>query len=104
MIFLCYVDDCLLFDQSRRLSDELFASLKEDFLYTDVGEADGCLGVKIKVIDKKLTLKQPQLIKRRIELLGLMEANPRSVLVVKPLLGKTQTEKIEMEIVFIAGK
>ena len=77
-----------MFDQSRRLSDESLASLKEDFLCTDEGEADGCLGAEIKVIDNKLTLNQPQQIKRKIELLGLMEVKPRSVFAVKRSLGK----------------
>ena len=55
---------------------------------TDEGEADGHLGVKIKVIDNKLTLKQPQIMKRTIELLGLMEASPKYVPVDKPSLDK----------------
>ena len=93
MIVLCSVDDCLLFSQSKRLSDELFVSLKEDFLCKDGGEADGCLGVEIKVIDNKLILKHPQLVKRTIELLGLIEAISRSVPVVKPLLRKNTDGK-----------
>ena len=88
MIVLCSVDDCLLFSQSKRLSDELFVSLKEDFLCKDGGEADGCLGVEIKVIYNKLALKQPQLMRLSIEILLLMESNQRSVPVVKLLLDK----------------
>lgn len=57
MIILCCVYDFLSFSQSRRLSDDSFAPLKEDFLCTDEGEADECLGVEIKIIDNKLLLK-----------------------------------------------
>ena len=52
MIVLYYVDGCLLFAQSRKLSDEPFASLQEYFLCTHEGEGDGHLGVEIKVIDE----------------------------------------------------
>ena len=45
LIVLCEVDDCLLFVQSRKLSHELFVSLREDFLCTDEGEADWYLGI-----------------------------------------------------------
>ena len=47
--------------QFIRLSDESLASSKVCFSCADEGEADGRLVVEIKVIDKKLTLKQPQL-------------------------------------------
>ena len=67
--------------------------MKEDFLCTDEGESDGCLGVEIKAIDDKLTLKQPQLIKREIELLELINVNPISVPVAKQLLGKNAEGK-----------
>ena len=40
-----------------------------------------------------MTLKQPQLIKRIIELLGLNDANPKATLVVKPLLNKNTDRK-----------
>ena len=78
----------MLFVQSRELSHELFTSLREDFLYTDEGEADWYIGIKIKVIDEKLTIKQPQLIKLTIEPLRKIDANQKSVPVIKPLLGK----------------
>ena len=53
IIVLCCVDDCLFFTESRRLSNELSASLKEVFHCTDKGEEDGFLGDEIRVIDKK---------------------------------------------------
>ena len=66
---------------------------KKYFLCTDEGEAYGCLGMEIKEVDKQLTLKPPQLIKRTIELLGIIDAKPKSVPVAKPLLGKKSEEK-----------
>ena len=93
IIVLCYVDDCLLFAQEQKDIDELIASLKQDFNCTDEGEADRYLRVKIKSEDGKMTLKQPQLIKRIIELLRLTDANPKGTPVVKPLLNKNADGK-----------
>ena len=73
--------------------DELFASLKEDFLYADEGEADRHLSVGIKTTNDALTLKKPQMIKITIENVGLIDSNPRSIPVVKPLLGKNTDGK-----------
>ena len=43
-IVLCHADDYLLFAQDKKLIDELFMPLEEDFTCTDKDEADGCLG------------------------------------------------------------
>ena len=48
-----------------------------------------------------MTLRQPQLMKKVIELLGIDDTNSKSTLVVKPLLNKTPMEKIEKIIVSI---
>ena len=40
-----------------------------------------------------MTLKQSQLIKRIIELMGLKDTNPKATLVVKPLLNKNTNGK-----------
>ena len=93
IIVLCYVDNCLLFAQDKQLIDDLFALLKEDFLYTNKGEADRYLRVKIKTEDRQMTLKQPQLTKRIIEILGLRDSNPKATPVVKPLLSKNSNGK-----------
>ena len=66
---------------------------QEHFFFTYEGETDGHLGVEIKINDNKLMLKQSQLMKRTIELLGLMKANPRSVPVAKPLLSENSNGK-----------
>ena len=93
IIVLFYVDDCLLFAQEQKDIDELIVSLQQDFNCTDKGEADRYLGVKIKSEDRKMTLKQPQLIKRIIELLKLTEANLKETQVVKLLLNKNNDSK-----------
>ena len=67
--------------------------MKEDFVCTDEGEADGYLGVEIKTEDGEMTLKQPQLMKRIIEILGLKDSNPKATPVVKPLLNKNSNSK-----------
>ena len=43
--------------------------------------------------DKSLTLKQPRLIKIIIEIIGVKDANPKSTLVVKPLLSNNADGK-----------
>ena len=83
----------MLFAQEQKDIDELIASLKQDFNCTDEGEADGYLGVEIKSEDGKMTLKQPQLIKRIIVLLRLTDANPKGTPVIKPLLNENVNGK-----------
>ena len=84
----------MLFAQNKKLIDDLLRSLKEDFICTDEGEADGYLGVEIRRTDEgKMTLRQPQLIKKIIKILKLTDANPKSTPVVKPLLNKNSDGK-----------
>ena len=77
-----------LFAKDKQLIDDLFASLKDDFLCTDEGETDGHLGVEIKTENEQMTLKQPQLTKRTIKLLGSKYSNPKATSVVKSLISK----------------
>ena len=93
VIALCCVDDCFMFTQQKQTIDNLFESLKEDFLCTDEDEADGCLGVEIRSNDGIMTLKQSQLTKRIIGLMGLKDVNPKATPVVKPLLNKNTDGK-----------
>ena len=72
---------------------DFFSSSQEDLLCTDKGASDGHLGLEIKCAGGKMTLNQPQLIKRRIELLGAKDSNPKAILVVKPLLNKNADGK-----------
>ena len=83
----------MLFSQNRKLSDELFASLKENFLCNDEGEECGHLGVKINTEDGTITLKYPQLIKITIELLALKTLNPKSTLIANPSFSVSIDEK-----------
>ena len=57
IIILYCVDNFLLPTQNRELSDDLSVSFDEDFIWTNEGEADGCLSVEIKITDDLLTLK-----------------------------------------------
>ena len=82
-----------MFAQDCELIENLLLSLKEDFLCADGGPADGCLGVEIKSTDGQLTLKQPQLIKWKIEILNLKDSNFRATAVVKPLPNKNSNDK-----------
>ena len=78
-----------MLSQENGTIEQSHSSLKEDFSCADEGEADGCLGIKTRNNDdKSLTLKQPQLIKGIIEIVGVKDANPKSRPVVKPLLSK----------------
>ena len=72
---LWYVDDFLMFARGQKLIDKLIMSLKQDFLCTDEGEAGGHLGAEIKSEDGSMTLKQPQLIRRIIDLYLLNNTN-----------------------------
>ena len=57
-----------------------------------------------KKISDRSSLKKSKLIKRTLEILGLKIANPRSVLVMKLLLGKTSKEEIKKMLVSIAER
>ena len=101
IIVLCCVDDCLTFAQDKKATDNLCHSLKDDFLCTDEGEADGYPGVEIKSENNIMTLRQLQLTKKVIKLLGIDVNNLKSTPVAKPLLNKILIEKIEKIIVSI---
>ena len=57
--------------------------------------ADGHLDVEIKASEEGMTLRQPQLIRRFIELLNLADANPKPTPVFKPLISKKYAAKRE---------
>ena len=67
---LCHVAHCLTFVRDQKLINKFIVSLKEDVLYIDEGEVDRCVGVEIKSEDGAMTLKQPQLIKRIVDVLA----------------------------------
>ena len=59
VIASCCVDNFLMLAQDDKKIDELFTSLSGDFLYSDEGEADGCLGAEIRTEMNRMTLKKP---------------------------------------------
>ena len=70
-----------------------FSSLQEYFLSTDEGAADGRIGTEINHENEKMTLKQPQLIERIIELLGAKDTYHKATPVFKLLLNKNTDGK-----------
>ena len=97
MIVLTYVDDCILISTKREMLDRFTDSLKngiEKFEFTDEGPLDKYLGVEIEKLDRnEFILRQPHLIQRTLELLGVSEDhyNKRDVPVIGPLLGRDES-------------
>ena len=97
MIVLTYVDDCILILDKRKMLNQFTDSLKngiENFEFTDKGSLDKCLGVEIeKLKGNEFVLRQPHLIQRTLELLGVSEDhyNKRDVPVIGPLLGRDES-------------
>ena len=82
MILISWVDDCLIFSRSKDLADELIASLQNSFTLTEEEDVSAYLGVEAKFCKETdtVTLSQPYLIKRIIEVMGasINEANTKS--------------------------
>ena len=96
--------DYFTFFQENKKIETLCKSLQEWCLCTDEGEADGHLGVEIINDGEKITLKQFQLTKIIISILGLEDSNAKATLVVNPMLKRLGTLKIEDQTVSIARK
>ena len=97
MIFLTYVDDCILLSPKKETIDAFISSLKngpEKFVFTDEGSIEKYLGVDIQKLEdgSGLTLSQPHLIERILQAadIDLRMTNDRSVPVVGPLLCKDE--------------
>ena len=74
LIFLIYVDDCLLFSPSLSDINYIITSLQsgsEKFYIYDQGSASSYLGISIKLTDTTLHLSQPHLITRFLQLLKI---------------------------------
>jgi len=72
VIFIIYVDDCLLFSSSEKVRDDLFNSLTTEFKLTYKGDVSAYLGIDIKRRhDCSLELLQPGLIQKVITPAGL---------------------------------
>ena len=77
-----WVDDCLIFLKSKDFADELIASLQNSFTLTEEEDVSAYLGVEVKFcnVTDAVTLSQPYLIKRIIEIMraSISEANTKS--------------------------
>ena len=74
LIFLVFVDDCLLFSRSAASLTALILALQVDFVLTDEGDISDYLGIRIiKHKNGSIELTQPALIRRVVELLGIRD-------------------------------
>ena len=77
---LVYVDDMLCFSRDGKVLDELVQTLKDDFKITDEDEVTKYLGVDVEKKDENtIVMRQPFLIERVIENLGLVDFNDQDV-------------------------
>ena len=94
MVILVYVDDCVLIGKNADIIEDFITSLKtgsENFEFTDEGSMDKYFGVNIqKLTDGEFILRQPFLIQRILEAMGIepLETNSRPVPIVGPLLSR----------------
>jgi hypothetical protein len=76
---ITWVDDCLIFSREKKFADELITSLRTQFTLSEEGEVSAYLGVQMELNEDtgQVTMSQPFLIQRIIELLGdaISEAN-----------------------------
>jgi hypothetical protein len=72
VIFIVYVDDCLLFSPSDQVLDDLISSLQSEFKLTHEGDVGAYLGINIQHHpDSSLELIQPGLVQKIITAAGL---------------------------------
>ena len=86
MIIVTYVDDCLIFSDSKVKIDNLLKELKKIFNLTDEGEdVKAYLGIKVdKTPDGTITMTQPVLIQRILSALDLTGDNVRMHDILQP--------------------
>ena len=94
-VIMVYVDDMIALAKNKSVLENLVANLKQkDFILTDEGTLTKYLGVDVKhKSDGSFELKQPFLIQRIIDLLGLeVESlhNTKPIPATKPLLHKDE--------------
>ena len=75
MLVITYVDECLIFSPSGSyVADNLITSLQEgheNFSFTDQGPISTYLGMDIKYEKDQITMTQPHLIQRFMNLIGI---------------------------------
>ena len=76
---ITWVNDCLIFAKEKNLADKLIKDLQKNFTLTEEGDVSAYLGVQMSIDQEngEITMTQPFLIERIIELLGdaVKEAN-----------------------------
>lgn len=92
---ITWVDDCLIFAREKEFADTLILSLKQQFTLSEEGDVSAYLGVKMEINEEtgNVTMSQPFLIQRIIELLGdaISEANVKDTpAVYKEILHKDE--------------
>ena len=78
VIILVYVDDCLFFGKNGQILDETIEDLKQEFDLKHEGDVGAFLGIDIvrNEDDGSFTLKQPYLIKKVLDTVGMSECSP----------------------------
>jgi hypothetical protein len=75
MIFITYVDDCIIVSNSMKDINTFDKSMKDgpkEYVLTDEGDINKFLGIEINEINRnKFKLSQPFLIEQIVALLGL---------------------------------
>lgn len=95
VLLMSWVDDCLIFAKSKEHADKLIQDLQKQFTLTEEEDVSVYLGVLME-FDKEsntITMSQPYLIKRIIDLLGtaISEANVKNTpAVYKEILHKDE--------------
>ncbi len=94
IILISWVDDCLIFSNTKELADKVIADLHESFSLTEEEDVSAYLGVQLSINeDDTVSLTQPFLIQRIIDSLGdaISEANVKSTpAVYKEILHKDE--------------
>ena len=74
LIFITYVDDCILLCPDEGPINDTISSLKKEFVLTDDGDLSAYLGIKVtKNADGSILMAQPALIQRIIECVKLTD-------------------------------
>ena len=78
VIILVYVDDCLFFGKNGQILDEMIEDLKKEFNLKHERDVGAFLGINIvrNENDGSFTLKQPYLIKKVLDTVGMSECSP----------------------------
>jgi hypothetical protein len=92
---ITWVDDCLIFSKNKQIADDLIKGLDTKFSLTEEEDVSAYLGVKMEIDKDKntVTMSQPYLIERIINLLGdaISQANVKNTpAVYKELLHKDE--------------